>query len=198
MICEKIGVEAIDQHLDKDEIDEMGKIKLKIIANSLDFAVKDIASKLGKTNEEILKCLNEKLVNVQYATNDFDHVEYALVDPRIKTMRFFDKFFQGYQVNRKELTVHETTHALGSDIRHKNFKKIYISGYKIIEKFMWMHKIFNAGFNEAATQMFASYNNEYKEGKFLDYDIYTNQIENQSIYKININLIHQIKIQKCL
>ena len=123
----------------------------------------------------------------------------ALVDQLTNTMRFGNRFFYNSATNKNEVTVHELTHLMGFEKLKLNlFKTRYVSGYKIIDKILWTHKVDNEGFNEAATQMFASYNNEYYKDDFLGYNIYTNQSEDQSVYKININLIHQMIIAKGL
>lgn len=200
MITDKIGIEAIDHHLDKDDINEEGKMKLTIIANVLSNAVKDISKKMDISVDETKESINKKLENVQYFVNESEDVIVpALVDQSTNTMKFGNRFFYDRTANKNEITVHELTHLMGFQTQKLNpFKTRYVCGYKTIDKVLWMHKVENNGFNEAVTQMFASYNNEYKNEKFLGYDIYTNQIEHQSIYKITINLIHQMVIAKGL
>lgn len=200
MITDKIGIEAIDHHLDKDDIDEQGKMKLTIIANVLANAVNDISKKMDISVDETKESINKKLENVQYFVNESEDVIVpALVDQSTNTMKFGNRFFYDPTANKNEITVHELTHLMGFETLKPNpLKTRYVCGYKTIDKILWMHKVENAGFNEAATQMFASYNNEYYNDKFLRYDIYTNQSEHQSIYKININLIHQMVIAKGL
>ena len=74
MIHKKIGIEAIDHHLEPDDIDEEAKMKLSVIADTLEFAANDISKKLDIPIDIIKERINKKLKNVQYIINENESV----------------------------------------------------------------------------------------------------------------------------
>lgn len=187
------GIRAIDRTYIFDK-------RVETLTEPFYKAIAYIETHTALTEDEIKKCINENILQIElkeeYPENPtgvgyVDNV-FNLLSVNINVLKeepeYVEKFIR-----------HEMTHMVGRALIKPFLRKrpILISGYSREDVFNFAKETKeNEAFNEATVEMFVAQDEEYREEKFLDFTINTNQDLNGGIYCLNSNLIHQMLISQ--